>query len=133
MDYAKSSVTWAKDITKTSTSLLEIFFDEDNIDFIEKASRNEAETKLGMTLTVQERKSVLMLMLYTYQQYTPRGAAYLEQDVSKLNLMYVKSASKTIENAVKDYAFYYKEASTIAIPNERPINSSKKNQLYRRR
>ena len=110
MDYAKSSVTWAKDITKTSTSLLEIFFDEDNIDFIEKASRNEAETKLGMTLTVQERKSVLMLMLYTYQQYTPRGAAYLEQDVSKLNLMYVKSASKTIENAVKDYAFYYKEA-----------------------
>jgi len=99
MDYAKSSVTWAQDITKTSTLLLEIFFDQENIDFIEQASRKEAETKLGMTLAVQGRKSVLKLMLHSYQNYTHRGSSFLEKDLSQLNLMYVKSASRNIANA----------------------------------
>ena len=133
MDYTKSSVKWAQDITKTSTSLLELFFDEDNIEFIEKASRNGAETKLGMTLAIQDRNSVLKAMLYSYQNYISRGSLFLEEDLSRLNLMFVKSASRNIANAVKDYAHYYKAASTIAVPSPRPVNSSMKNQLYNRK
>jgi len=133
MDYAKSSVVWAKDITKTSTNLLEVFFDEDNVKFIEQASRKEAETKLGMTLTIQDRKSVLKAMLFAFQNYTPRGSALLEQDLSQLNSLFVRSASKNIANAVKDYLHYYKEASTLATPMELPRNVSKINQLYNRR
>jgi hypothetical protein len=120
----------------TPTALNALFFNRKNVDYIQKRILQEIERLSGIKIKPQSESSLLIIMNNKYQYSLtgwlpstsvvhlalPRGETEcsLKQRLKKLNQAVIQDAVQQILSGMNMYAQYYKDASSLPVPLDRP-------------
>ena len=110
---------------RQKTPLLVLFFDPINYNFLNNYTIEKVTSSTGSAIGVQDPKKFIGFMEYIYDNYTPCKVT-LRENLIELDTMFLRFIVKRMIDGYKDYKKYHYDASTLAVPNDRPINSSSK-------
>lgn len=125
----------------TPTTLNMLFFHKTNVKYIQKRILNEVYNITGIRIKPQSENSILIIMNNKYEYalagWLPASPAHmalprgdkncsLEQRLTKINQAVIQECVKQILSGMNMYAEYYKHASSLPMPLERPTYVSMK-------
>lgn len=142
-------VEWAmKSVQENPSVLLNFYFSIDNIQYILKRISEEVKNIRGVDIAPQSQDELLIIMRNHYQralsgwlphqdshgqitnenEVYPRGETpcSLETRLSRLNSATIEECVKQVLSGVDMYMQYYKDASSLPLPLERPRYVSEK-------
>uniref|UniRef100_A0A6C0KBC8 Minor capsid protein P8 central region domain-containing protein n=1 Tax=viral metagenome TaxID=1070528 RepID=A0A6C0KBC8_9ZZZZ len=110
---------------RDSEPLALLFFDNENYVFLENYVTTRVSRDTGSNLASQEPRAFVALMEYIYNNYSACNPD-LRSNLLELNKLFLRHAIKKVTLGYEDYRKYYKDASTLRVPGDRPVNSSSK-------
>lgn len=134
------------DLHETPTALNMIFFNTTNVDYLQKRIVEDVYNITGMKIKPQDTNSLMVYMTNAYvlghsgwlpttsvvhlgamqaQQRGPKNCS-LKQRLARLNQTVLQQAIKDVLSGIGMYMTYYKDASSLPVPLERPTYMSAK-------
>lgn len=107
-------------ISLCASDLSLAYFSEVNTDYLQKRIQNEFYRLTGIVIQKQRVSDLLMLMRYVFVARSVHQEAHHAQQLAELNQHVVDTALPQIATSVEQYYGYIRDASTMAVPLERP-------------
>ena len=106
-------------------SLITLFFNKDNMEYIKQESFKYIETSLDNKYLADNRNQQLELMLKIYNTYN-NSTLELKDQIINLNRKFVQSYVHMLKDEVRFYEDYESHASKLPVPLALPKNEHKK-------
>jgi len=134
-DHYKKNLRWEE-------TLGNFFFSKDNIEYLHTRIIEEVKRIKGVDISRQSSEKIILIMQNIYE-YAMSGSLPhpshpnsrgnrgevnipLRDRLARLNQSVIQQCVKEILSSIDQYLLYYKDASTLPTPLERPINKSSK-------
>ena len=134
-DHYKKNLRWEE-------TMGNFFFSKENIKYLHRRIIEEVKRIKGVDISEQSTEKVLLIMQNVYEyamsgslpnpshpnSIGKRGGVNipLKDRLSRLNQSVIQQCVREIISSIDQYLLYYKDASTLPLPLERPINKSSK-------
>ena len=136
------TVTTTKKNLRWEETMGNFFFSKENIKYLHRRIIEEVKRIKGVDISEQSTEKVLLIMQNVYEyamsgslpnpshpnSIGKRGGVNipLKDRLSRLNQSVIQQCVREIISSIDQYLLYYKDASTLPVPLERPINKSSK-------
>ena len=135
----KSYWQWARQSLGiyTPMPLLDMFFSDENVDYLQKRIINEVKTNRNVDINRQSDNSLLGIMQYYFlanlapqtQMLTKFGGVKgcgMKSILGDLNKAVLQEAVREVLSGIDMYLDYYKHASSLPVPLDQPTYASQK-------
>jgi len=113
------------DLNSKDRSLITLFFNRDNMEYIKRESFKYIKRPLDNKYLADNQNQQLELMLKVYNT-TNKSTLKLEDQIINLNRKFVQSYVNVLQDEVKFYEDYESHASKLPVPLALPRNEHKK-------
>ena len=113
------------DLNSKDRSLITLFFNRDNMEYIKRESFKYIKRPLDNKYLADNQNQQLELMLKVYNT-TNKSTLKLEDQIINLNRRFVQSYVNVLQDEVKFYEDYERHASKLPVPLALPRNEHKK-------
>jgi hypothetical protein len=104
--------------------LSEVYYAQSNVDYLQTTIINAVKAQTGYTIGSQDPMDLYNLMRKVYTDYMVVDYDDIPNQVSKMNEIVVKTATKTISVGVVQNLIYLRDISTLPVPPDAPRNTS---------
>jgi hypothetical protein len=109
---------------KPMTPLNTVYFSQANVDRVQRLLRDAIKAETGLSIDRQNQDDVLAFMRYTYINNAMNPYGNIETQVNKMNQQVVAKMLPQVRDGVSSYILYLRDASTLYVPNNLPVNTS---------
>jgi hypothetical protein len=109
---------------KPMTPLNTVYFSQANVDRVQRLLRDAIKAETGLSIDRQNQDDVLAFMRYTYINNAMNPYGNIETQVNKMNRQVVAKMLPQVRDGVSSYILYLRDASTLYVPNNLPVNTS---------
>jgi hypothetical protein len=109
---------------KPMTPLNTVYFSQANVERVQRLLRDAIKAETGLSIDRQNQDDVLAFMRYTYINNAMNPYGNIETQVNKMNQQVVAKMLPQVRDGVSSYILYLRDASTLYVPNNLPVNTS---------
>jgi len=109
---------------KPMTPLNTVYFSQANVERVQRLLRDAIKAESGLSIDRQNQDDVLSFMRYTYINNAMNPYGNVEAQVNKMNQQVVAKMLPQVRDGVSSYILYLRDASTLYVPNNLPVNTS---------
>ena len=109
---------------KPMTPLNTVYFSQANVERVQRLLRDAIKAETGLSIDRQNQDDVLAFMRYTYINNAMNPYGNIETQVNKMNRQVVAKMLPQVRDGVSSYILYLRDASTLYVPNNLPVNTS---------
>ena len=109
---------------KPMTPLNTVYFSQANVERVQRLLRDAIKAETGLSIDRQNQNDVLAFMRYTYINNAMNPYGNIETQVNKMNRQVVAKMLPQVRDGVSSYILYLRDASTLYVPNNLPVNTS---------
>ena len=115
-------------IGQCASPLSSAFFSQENVNTIQISLRDRVRCKTGYTIGRQADDTLLIIMraIYALHAQNPMTASDVAKEVQRINELVLQDIVPMAAGNLASYLGYLRDASTMATPIARGINTSRK-------
>ncbi len=104
--------------------LSEVYYAQSNVDYLQTTIINTVKAQTGYTIGPQDQMDLYNLMRKVYTDYMVVDYDDIPNQVSKMNEIVVKTATKTISVGIIQNLIYLRDLGSLPVPPDAPRNTS---------
>ena len=106
------------------TPLNTLFFSEFNMNLLQRGIRQSFRDQTGVAIDYQNPSDLYSIMRVIFINNSGDPNANVQEQVRYMNGIVIKTASDQIQTGVSQYMGYVHDIDTLAVPNDRPVNTT---------
>ena len=106
------------------TPLNTLFFSEFNMNLLQRGIRQSFRDQTGVSIDYQNPSDLYSIMRVVFINNSGDPNANVQEQVKYMNGIVIKTASGQIQTGVSQYMGYVHDIDTLAVPNDRPVNTT---------
>jgi len=106
------------------TPLNTLFFSEFNMNLLQRGIRQSFRDQTGVAIDYQNPSDLYSIMRVIFINNSGDPNANVQEQVRYMNGIVIKTASGQIQTGVSQYMGYVHDIDTLAVPNDRPVNTT---------
>lgn len=117
--------SFASSFTNTDANPLSVvFFHEKNVDFIQRQLQKVIRNKMNENIDRQSDHHLLSIMHHVYKEFAYHSYDEVNKEVNILNKKVLEFIVPMVQNGIKQYKGYVKDASQLYVPMERGTSTT---------
>jgi len=104
--------------------LSETYYSQSNVDYLQTTIMNSVKAATGYAIGPQDPMDLYNLMRKVYTDYMVVDYDDVPNQISRMNEVVVKSATKTISVGVMQNLIYLRDIGRLPVPPDAPRNTS---------
>ncbi|ADQ91758.1 hypothetical protein BpV1_131 [Bathycoccus sp. RCC1105 virus BpV1] len=106
------------------TPLNTLFFSEFNMNLLQRGIRQSFRDQTGVAIDYQNPSDLYSIMRVVFINNSGDPNANVQEQVKYMNGIVIKTASGQIQTGVSQYMGYVHDIDTLAVPIDRPVNTT---------
>ena len=106
------------------TPLNTLFFSEFNMNLLQRGIRQSFKDQTGVAIDYQNPSDLYSIMRVVFINNSGDPNANVQEQVKYMNGIVIKTASGQIQTGVSQYMGYVHDIDTLAVPIDRPVNTT---------
>ena len=106
------------------TPLNTLFFSEFNMNLLQRGIRQSFKDQTGVAIDYQNPSDLYSIMRVVFINNSGDPNANVQEQVKYMNGIVIKTTSAQIQTGVSQYMGYVHDIDTLAVPNDRPVNTT---------
>ena len=106
------------------TPLNTLFFSEFNMNLLQRGIRQSFKDQTGVAIDYQNPSDLYSIMRVVFINNSGDPNANVQEQVKYMNGIVIKTASGQIQTGVSQYMRYVHDIDTLAVPIDRPVNTT---------
>ena len=106
------------------TPLNTLFFSEFNMNLLQRGIRQSFRDQTGVAIDYQNPSDLYSIMRVIFINNSGDPNANVQEQVRYMNGIVIKTASGQIQTGVSQYMGYVHDIDTLAVPIDRPVNTT---------
>ena len=106
------------------TPLNTLFFSEFNMNLLQRGIRQSFRDQTGVAIDYQNPGDLYSIMRVVFINNSGDPNANVQEQVKYMNGIVIKTASGQIQTGVSQYMGYVHDIDTLAVPIDRPVNTT---------
>lgn len=111
-------------LKQCETPLSCAYFSDRNMEMLQRGIRQAFKNKTGVSIDYQNPEDLFAIMRVVYINNSSDPYNKVNEQVSYMNQVVMKTALNQIQTGVSQYMGYRKDIDTVSIPLAQPINTS---------
>lgn len=111
-------------LKQCETPLSCAYFSDRNMEMLQRGIRQAFKNKTGVSIDYQNPEDLFAIMRVVYINNSSDPYNKVNEQVSYMNQLVMKTALNQIQTGVSQYMGYRKDIDTVSIPLAQPINTS---------
>ena len=106
------------------TPLNTLFFSEFNMNLLQRGIRQTFRDQTGVAIDYQNPSDLYSIMRVVFINNSGDPNANVQEQVKYMNGIVIKTTSAQIQTGVSQYMGYVHDIDTLAVPIDRPVNTT---------
>ena len=106
------------------TPLNTLFFSEFNMNLLQRGIRQSFRDQTGVAIDYQNPSDLYSIMRVVFINNSGDPNANVQEQVKYMNSIVIKTALGQIQTGVSQYMGYVHDVDTLAVPIDRPVNTT---------